>query len=208
MSLGSAEYESASEHSSSSDQLLCRRDEQESDAVGDKEAVREKEASAQILGKRVDGRSEWSYSVAGSELRVATKLPPEKYSLSYPRSNRRESDDLANSSPSKIQHRRIKSLSITPNSSRSTSAYSTLSERSVPVVTTEDTESVASSKTKVTTQNQVEQSRVDTSAFIDELLHQTDLSTEEEPRGLQIYVDRSKGGVIVAGPDMEQYVLV
>lgn len=143
-------------------------------------------------------------SVASSELWALRRPPSDGYSLSYPRSRRREPTD----SPSRVHHRRINSLSISGYSSRSMSAYSTLSERSErPAVATEETESLTSSRTRATTQSQVEQSRVDTSRVIDELMQESDLSrsAEEEPSQLQMYVDRSnKGGLVVAGPNLER----
>jgi hypothetical protein len=198
---GSSEYESASQHSSASSHEMKgteTKDSQMCHPAKDKPAY---------VGQNADSRAERSNSVAESELRLPTQLPPDSYSLSYPRFHRRESGS-GSGSPSKVQHRRIQSLSITPNSSRSTSAYSTLSERSAHAVATEDTESLVSTRTRVTTQTQVEQSRVDAGSVIDELLQQqqSDLgcSAEEEPPGLQIYVDRSKGDVVVAGADMER----
>ena len=205
MSAGSSEYESASQHSSASSHEMKgteTKDSQMCHSAKDKPAY---------VGQNADSRAERSNSVAESELRLPTQLPPDSYSLSYPRFHRRESGS-GSGSPSKVQHRRIQSLSITPNSSRSTSAYSTLSERSAHAVATEDTESLVSTRTRVTTQTQVEQSRVDAGSVIDELLQQqqSDLgcSAEEEPPGLQIYVDRSKGDVVVAGADMERLVLL
>lgn len=202
---GSSEYESASQHSSSSGQDTKVNKDVKTENGGT--VVTEKPAG------QADSRAERSNSVAGSELRLLpAQLPPDSYSLSYPRFHRRESGNSNSGSPSKVQHRRIQSLSITPNSSRSTSAYSTLSERSAHVVASEETESVISTRTRVTTQSQVEQSRVDPTSVIDELLQQqqSDLgcSAEEEPPGLQIYVDRSKGDVVVAGANMERCVLL
>ena len=196
---GSSEYESASQHSSSGSQEITLNKAKRSQRAEDKPAA--------SLGRKPDSRAERSNSVAESELRLPAHLPPDNYSLSYPRFHRRDAA-AGSGSPSKVQHRRIQSLSITPNSSRSTSAYSTLSERSSHVAAAEDTESVVSTRTRVTTQSQVEQSRVDPDLVINELLHQqqSDLgcSAEEEPPGLQIYVDRSKGDVVVAGADMER----
>ena len=209
---GSSEYESASQHSSSSteEKTAAQKTTTYESAVSENTGEDKAVGCSSSLDQRAEGRSERSNSVAGSELHIPQRTAADGYSLSYPRSHRREpSDSAATGSPSRVHHRRIHSLSISVNSSRSTSAYSTLSERSAPVVAAEDTESVLSSRTRVTTQTQVEQSRVDTSSVIDELLQQQastlSASVEEEPPGLQIYVDRSKGGVIVAGADMERY---
>ena len=208
---GSSEYESASQHSSASgkeidttEQVKVKTATSEPPKVCD--ASRDKLAGS--LGGKGESRAERSNSVAGGEVRLLAKLPAEHYSLSYPRFHRREAGDSGGGSPSRVQHRRMQSLCISPtvNSSRSTSAYSTLSERSAPVVALDDNESVLSSKTRVTTQTQVEQSRVPTSSVIEELLQQGDLtrSLEEEPSGLQIYVDRRRGDVVLAGRDMER----
>lgn len=146
-------------------------------------------------------------SEASSDLWALRRPPSDGYSLSYPRSRRREPTD-STSSPSRVHHRRIHSLSISGYTSRSMSAYSTLSECSErPAVAAEETESLLSSRTRATTQSQVEQSRVDTSRVIDELMKESDLSrsAEEEPSQLQMYVDRSnKGGLVVAGPNLER----
>ena len=208
--VGSSKYESASQHSSSSSHgpalesqtaalETCERNETPSDTQNSRRLS---------VTERIESRPERSNSVAGSELRLLRRPPPDGYSLSYPRSHHREPSDAgASGSPSRIHHRRIHSLSISGNSSRSTSAYSTLSERSErATVTNEETESI---QTRATTQSQMEQSRADTSSVINELLQQqaSDLSrsAEEEPPGLQIYVDRSKGDqVVVAGPNMER----
>lgn len=152
---------------------------------------------------------EQSNSVAGSELQLLRRPPADGYSLSYPRSHRREPNDSGGrGSPSRTQHRRIHSITISGGySCRSTSAYSTQSERSErAVAATEEIESLLSSRTRMTTQSQVEQSRVDTSSVIDELWQNSDLSrsAEEESPGLQIYVDRSKGDLVVAGPDLDR----
>ena len=204
---GSSEYESASQHSSSSSQGITASAEMRTKAP---DKTKLSPAQEILRREKTDSRAQRSNSVAGSELRLPPRFPPENYSLSYPRFHRRETGDLSGS-PSRVQHRRIQSLSISPtvNSSRSTSGYSTLSERSAPVVVPEDTESVLSSKSRATTQTQVEQSRVDTGSVIDELLRQGDISrsVEEESPGLQIYVDRSRGDVVVAGPDMERYAV-
>ena len=212
--IGSSKYESASQHSSSSSHGPALEIQ-----TAAPETCRSKESCGLdthtgcelSVTEKGESRPERSNSVAGSELRLLRHPPPDGYSLSYPRSRHREPGDAGTGgSPSRIHHRRIHSLSISGNSSRSTSAYSTLSERSErATVATEETESVLSSRTRVTTQSQMEQSRADTSSVINELLQQqaSDLSrsAEEEPSGLQIYVDRSKGDqVVVAGPNMER----
>ena len=227
---GSSEYESASQRSSSSGpeenslhtalegQATLGRMAPEStgqDRDASHSAVPSPDPSISPPGqittqqsRKQDSRPERCNSVAGSELRPPRRPPADGYSLSYPRSHRREpSDPGEGGSPSRIHHRRIHSLSISGYSSRSTSAYSTLSERSErAAAAAEDTESLLSLRTRVTTQSRVEQSRVDTSSVIDELLQANDISrsADEEALGLQIYVDQSKGDCVVAGPNLDR----
>lgn len=215
---GSSEYESASQHSSSSGQeknppnTLLESQTTHGEA-GDVSSGQVKDASygkgfLDTLDLNDNSHPEQSNSVAGSELQLLRRPPADGYSLSYPRSHRREPNDSGGrGSPSRTQHRRIHSITISGYSCRSTPAYSTQSERSErAVAATEEIESLLSSRTRMTTQSQVEQSRVDTSSVIDELWQNSDLSrsAEEESPGLQIYVDRSKGDLVVAGPDLDR----
>lgn len=209
MCVGSSEYESASQHSSSSE-----KDTNQIIATVPTQCPDQDKSSSDCV--TTDNLPERSNSVAGTELQLPRRPPTDGYSLSYPRSHRRNSSEysITTGSPSRTHHRRIQSLSISAYSSRSTSAYSTLSERSahVPPITAgvgdDDIESIISSRTRITTQSQVEQSRVDTSSVINELLQQQEsnlcCSAEEEPGGLKMYVNKSKGDIVVAGPDMER----
>lgn len=214
---GSSEYESASQHSSSSGRekdppviLMESQTPKGSQDVTTDNLARDKDTSSSKGSPDTLDLKHASHpgnSVGSSELWALRRPPSDGYSLSYPRSRRREPTD-STSSPSRVHHRRINSLSISGYSTRSMSAYSTLSERSEhPAVAAEETESLISSRTRATTQSQVEQSRVDTSRVIDELMQESDLSrsAEEEPSQLQMYVDRSnKGGLVVAGPNLER----
>lgn len=211
VSAGSSEYESASQHSSSGDREkkspVISTESQTQEEIKDITTEKDTGSSRKLPDNLDSKHPKRGNSVTGSELWVLQRPLSDGYSLSYPRSHRREPTD-STSSPSRVHHRRINSLSISGYSSRSTSAYSTLSERSErPTVATEDSESLISSRTRATTQSQVEQSRVDTSRVIDELMQESDLSrsAEEEPSQLQMYVDRSnKGGLVVAGPNLER----
>ena len=220
---GSSEYESAGQHSSSSsvERELPRKLEEkpkrqsaelETPASTTDTPMEPAVAKPKPVNKS-DSLPERSNSVACSEL-MLNRPPVESYSLSYPRSHRREASDVAageGGSPLRAHHRRIHSLSISGYSSRSTSAYSTLSERSERAVT-DDTESLHSSKTRVSVQamsSRVEHSRVDTNSVINELLKGHDLRRSEEDEeagggGLKIYVDRNRGDCVVAGPDLER----
>ena len=227
VSAGSSEYESAGQHSSTSSlerDLALTTSLDKSRTPQEKEDHRGKECAAQntnavdrdtfrsTVSKLGETLPERSNSVIGNEIRQHQRPPPaDGYSLSYPRSRRREPGDLGSmgkgGSPLRAHHRRIHSLSISANSSRSTSAYSTLSERSERTSGVDDSESILSSRTRVTAQSRMEQSRVDTSSVINELLQDSDLSRSDgEAAGLQIYVDRTKGECVVAGPDLQRYV--
>lgn len=220
---GSSEYESAGQHSSSSsvERELPRKSEEKPNRQSPELGIlanatdshKEQAVAKPNPVKKPDILSERSNSVACSELRP-NRPPVENYSLSYPRSHRRQASDVAageGSSPLRAHHRRIHSLSISGYSSRSTSAYSTLSERSERTAV-DDTESLHSSKTRVSVQtmtSRVEHSRVDTNSVISELLKGHDLRRSEEDEeagggGLKIYVDRNRGDCVVAGPDLER----
>lgn len=219
LNAGSSEYESASQQSSSSGRekdppviLMKGQTPEGCQEVTSDNLARNKNSSGikgspDTIELKHASHSEGGNSVANSELWALRQPPSDGYSLSYPRLRRREPTDSA-CSPSRVHHRRIQSISICGYSSRSTSAHSTLSERAErPAVATEETESLNSLRTRATTQSQVEQSRVDTSRVIDELMQESDLSrsAEEESSQLQMYVDRSnKGGLVVAGPNLER----
>lgn len=219
---GSSEYESAGQHSSSSSverelpRKLEEKPKRQSPELGTSANTTDDTPKEPAVAKpkpvnKPDSLPERSNSVACSELRL-NQPPVESYT--YPRSHRREASDAAageGGSPLRAHHRRIHSLSISGYSSRSTSAYSTLSERSERAAT-DDTESLHSSKTRVSVQtmsSRVEHSRVDTNSVINELLKGHDLRRSEEDEeagggGLKIYVDRNRGDCVVAGPDLER----
>lgn len=120
----------------------------------------------------------------------------------------------ANSSntPPTTLHRRQQSL-VSGQSSKSTSAYSTLSERSGASMESGDVESMSGSLrgrlTLLATSSRVEQSRVDPQAVINNLFsgHTFDSKEAEKAGGeLKIYVDRNSGTVTVAGTNLDRYV--
>ena len=104
-------------------------------------------------------------------------------------------------------HRRQQSL-LSGNSSMSTSAYSTLSERSMAGLE-DDTGSTRSRLSLVPPSSRVEQSRFDPESVVELLLQGLDFSKREEEEegsggGLQIYVDKMLGTVHLAGPDLDR----
>lgn len=110
-----------------------------------------------------------------------------------------------NSSPLR-QHRRQQSL-VSGQSSKSTSAYSTLSERSTG--SWEDGESMSGSTRSrlslLPPSARVEHSRVDAQSVIEQLFQNHDFQSKEEGEesvGLKIYVDKSHGTVTVTGHDL------
>ena len=117
------------------------------------------------------------------------------------------------SSPSR-HHRRQNSL-VSGYSSKSTSAYSTLSEKSMGSLEAHyETASIASINIRsrmplFPTSSRVEQSRVDAQSVVDKLFDSHDLTyTEEEGtgEGLTLYVDKNGGTLQLAGRDLERYV--
>lgn len=123
----------------------------------------------------------------------------------------------ATGSPSRLSHKRHLSMSITGSgqgggtSSKSTSAYSTMSERSMPSWEGHETESICSQRSRLSLfpSTKVEQSRKDAKSIIDELIQQHDLTKEAEEEeggsgGLKIYVDKNRGTVTVAGPNLDR----
>ena len=112
----------------------------------------------------------------------------------------------SNYSPQRI-HRRQQSL-LSGNSSMSTSAYSTLSERSMAGLE-DDTGSTRSRLSLVPPSSRVEQSRFDPESVVELLLQDLDFSKREEEGegsgvGLQIYVDKMLGTVHLAGPNLDR----
>ena len=111
----------------------------------------------------------------------------------------------SNYSPLRV-HKRQQSL-LSGNSSMSTSAYSTLSERSMAGLE-DDTGSTRSRLSLVPPSSRVEQSRFDPESVVDKLLQGLDFSKREEEEGggggLQIYVDKMMGTVHLAGPDLDR----
>ena len=111
----------------------------------------------------------------------------------------------SNYSPSRA-HRRQQSL-LSGNSSMSTSAYSTLSERSMAGME-DETGSTRSRLSLVPPSSRVEQSRFDPESVVELLLQGLDFSKREEEEssggGLQIYVDKMLGTVHLAGPDLDR----
>ena len=113
-------------------------------------------------------------------------------------------------SPLKTHHKRYQSITLSGTTSKSTSAYSTMSEKSLQMETHE-TESLCSQRSRLTVfpSSRVEQSRVDNKSVVDELFQNHDLSrTDEEGSGLRLFVDNSKGTVTVTGEDLERCVCV
>lgn len=111
-----------------------------------------------------------------------------------------------NHSPLRV-HRRQQSL-LSGNSSMSTSAYSTLSERSMAGMD-DDSGSTRSRLSLVPPSSRVEQSRFDPESVVELLLQGLDFSRKEEEEegsgvGLQIYVDKTLGTVHLAGPDLDR----
>ena len=116
-------------------------------------------------------------------------------------------------SPLKVQHKRYQSITLSGTTSKSTSAYSTMSEKSL-LLESHETESLCSQRTRSTVfpSIRVEQSRVDNKSVVDALFQSHDLSrTDEEDEsrgGLKLFVDKSKGTVTVTGEDLERCVCV
>lgn len=112
--------------------------------------------------------------------------------------------------PPHTTHRRQLSL-VSGQSSKSTSAYSTLSERSGGSVEGGDMDSISGSLkgrlTLLATSSRVEQSRVNPQTVIDDLFsghtfHKTE--TEGGGEGLKIYVDKNRGTITVAGTNLDR----
>lgn len=127
-----------------------------------------------------------------------------------PRQHKRQPSEpvvmtTSNYSPLRV-HKRQQSL-LSGNSSMSTSAYSTLSERSMAGFE-DDTGSTRSRLSLVPPSSRVEQSRFDPESVVDRLLQGLDFSKREEEEGagggLQIYVDKMLGTVHLAGPDLDR----
>lgn len=117
----------------------------------------------------------------------------------------------SSSSPHHKRHYRHQSLSISGHSSKSTSAYSTLSERSGTSIEMQETESVCNNRSRISLlpSSRVEQSRVDAKTVVDTLFQNHDLlhtDEEEGSGGLKIYLDKNRGTVTVAGPDLDRSV--
>ena len=109
------------------------------------------------------------------------------------------------------KHQRQLSLSTSGHTSKSTSAYSTLSERSTASLQLEgqETESICSNRSRISLlpSSRVEQSRVDAKSVVEKLFQTHDLlrtDEEEGSGGLKIYVDKNRGTVTVAGPDLDR----
>ena len=109
-------------------------------------------------------------------------------------------------------HRRQQSL-VSNQSSKSTSAYSTLSERSTAgsVIEGGDGDYMSSSlrARHGTLSSRVEQSRVDPQAVVDSLFSSHTFSHSEaqlngDQGGLKLYVDKSLGTVTLAGTNLDQ----
>ena len=88
-------------------------------------------------------------------------------------------------------------------------AYSTLSERSAASLDVHETESICSNRSRISLlpSSRVEQSRVDAKSVVEKLFQNHDLlhtDEEEGSGGLKIYVDKNKGTVTVAGPDLDR----
>lgn len=117
----------------------------------------------------------------------------------------------SNITPPTTMHRRQQSL-VSGQSSKSTSAYSTLSERSGGSMEGGDVESISGSLggrlTLLATSSRVEQSRVDPQAVINKLFSEQTFDSKEPDKagGLKIYVDRNSGTVTLAGPNLDRYV--
>lgn len=117
----------------------------------------------------------------------------------------------SHTSPHPSKHKRQQSL-VSGQSSKSTSAYSTLSERSGGSI--EDGDSISGSLrgklTLLPTSSRVEQSRVDPQAVINNLFsaHTFESTMREregcEEEGLKIYVDKNSGTVTLAGPNLDR----
>lgn len=117
----------------------------------------------------------------------------------------------ASNTPPSTMHRRQQSL-VSGQSSKSTSAYSTLSERSGASMEGGDVESISGSLrgrlTILATSSRVEQSRVDPQAVINNLFSGQTFDSKEADKvggGLKIYVDRNSGTVTLAGPNLDRY---
>lgn len=130
----------------------------------------------------------------------------------FPQHRRQPSEPVtttSNYSPLRA-HKRQQSL-LSGNSSMSTSAYSTLSERSMAGFE-DETGSTKSRLSLVPPSSRVEQSRFDPESVVDLLFQGLDFSKREEEEGggggLQIYVDKMMGTVHLAGPDLDKYVCV
>lgn len=117
-----------------------------------------------------------------------------------------------NTTPPSTVHRRQQSL-VSGQSSKSTSAYSTLSERSGASMDSGnvDMESISGSLkgrlTSLATSSRVEQSRVDPHAVIDNLFSGQTFDSKEPDKsegGLQLYVDRNSGNLTLAGPNLDR----
>lgn len=116
----------------------------------------------------------------------------------------------SSTTPPTTIHRRQQSL-VSGQSSKSTSAYSTLSERSGTSMEAGDGDSISLTLkgrlTLLATSSRVEQSRVNPQAVINHLFsgHNFDSSSEtEKGGGLKIYVDKNLGTVTLAGPNLDR----
>lgn len=119
--------------------------------------------------------------------------------------------------PPSTMHRRQQSL-VSGQSSKSTSAYSTLSERSGTSMEGGDADAMSASLrgrlTLIATSSRVEETRVDPQAVINNLFSGHTFDGNETERGggggggggLKIYVDKKSGTVTVAGPNLDRYV--
>ena len=153
----------------------------------------------------------WRNSVGSTDLEILN----ETGYFTHPGVHRRRSTlgimNHSNSSPHHRHHSRHQSLSISGHSSKSTSAYSTLSERSGTSLEMQETDSVGNNRSRISLlpSSRVEQSRVDVKTVVDTLFQNHDLlhtDEEEGSGGLKIYVDKNRGTVTVAGPDLDRLV--
>ncbi len=109
-------------------------------------------------------------------------------------------------------HRRQQSL-VSGQSSKSTSAYSTLSERSTAGSIIEGTGDDGSNSLRGrhgTLSSRVEQSRVDSQSVVDNLFSSLNFSRSEaelngDQGGLRLYVDKSRGTVTLAASSLDRY---
>ena len=179
-------------------------------AAGSCESTPQPVAHYPLAAQKTNRSSSFNH---GGEHNSLSELPPSSVLAQHRRLGSWSQVGGSHTSPHPTKHKRQQSL-VSGQSSKSTSAYSTLSERSGGSVEgTGDGDSMSGSLrgklTLLATSSRVEQSRVDPQAVINNLFsaHTFDNTTAEgegNEGGLKIYVDKNSGTVTVAGPNLDR----